>query len=73
VPLVNRDDSVLAVVDTQPGFFAHGLLADDERRQADRVVDRIAWLVGLASLIDVPAIVVEDGAERNGSTDERIV
>jgi len=27
VPLVRRDDSVLVVVDAQPGFFAYGVIA----------------------------------------------
>jgi nicotinamidase-related amidase len=73
VPLVDRDDSVLAVIDTQPGFFAHDHLDDAERKRADQVVERIAWLIGLAGLIEIPTVVVEEGADRNGSTDERVV
>ena len=66
MPLVARDDSVLVVVDAQPGFFAPG-------EEAVKVVDRIAWMAGLAALLDVPAVVVEEGPERNGCTDPRIV
>lgn len=73
MPLVDRDDSVLVVVDVQPGFIAHPLLNDDERKRADRVVDRIAWLTTVATLVDVPVMVVEEGSERNGPTDQRVV
>jgi len=73
VPLVDRDDSVLVVVDAQPGFFAYdGLAADDEERAATAVA-RIAWMAGLAALLGIPAVVVEEGPERNGHTDPRIL
>jgi len=53
VPLVRREDSVLVVVDAQPGFFAYdGLSQDDARRAADAVT-RIAWMAGLAALLDI--------------------
>jgi nicotinamidase-related amidase len=66
VPLVRREDSVLVVVDAQKGFFAPG----DE---APKVAERIAWIAGLAALLDVPAVVVEEGPERNGHTDPAIL
>jgi nicotinamidase-related amidase len=56
VPLVRREDSVLVVVDAQPGFFApsDGLSDDDAQRAADAVT-RITWMTGLAALLDIPA------------------
>jgi nicotinamidase-related amidase len=74
VPLVRREDSVLVVVDAQPGFFApsDALSEDDAQRAADTVT-RIAWMAGLASLLDIPAVVVEEGPERNGHTDPGIL
>jgi nicotinamidase-related amidase len=74
VPLVRREDSVLVVVDAQPGFFApsDALSEDDSRRAADPVT-RIVWMAGLAALLDIPAVVVEEGAERNGHTEPRIL
>jgi hypothetical protein len=39
---------------------------------ASATVDRIAWLARVAHLLDVPAIVLEEGPERNGATDDRI-
>jgi nicotinamidase-related amidase len=73
MPLIDRSDSLLIVVDTQPGFFDHPKMTDEERATAAVTVERIAWLAGLASLIDVPVVVVEEGADRNGPTDPRVL
>lgn len=72
MPLVDASDSVLVVVDTQPGFTDHALMTDEDRAIASEVVDRIAWLVGFAGLIDVPVVAVEEDPDANGSTDERV-
>ena len=74
MPLVRREDSVLVVVDAQPGFFApsEGLSEDDAGRAADAVT-RIAWMAGVAALLDIPAVVVEEGPQRNGHTDPGIL
>jgi nicotinamidase-related amidase len=70
VPLVDYTDSVLVVVDTQPGFI------DDEnavtQAASERTVDRIAWLAGLAGLLGVPVVAVEEDPGKNGSTHERV-
>ena len=66
MPLVRREDSVFVVVDAQPGFFA----PEDEPA---KVVARIAWMAGLATLLDVPAVVVEEGPQRNGPTDPSVL
>ena len=73
MPLVRRDDSVLVVVDAQPGFFASAGLSEDDARQAAAAVTRIAWMAGLAGLLEVPALVVEEEPERNGHTDAGIL
>jgi nicotinamidase-related amidase len=73
MPLVARDDSLLIVVDAQPGFFANRQMTDEERAAAARTVDRMAWLAGLAALLDVPAVVTEEAAARNGATEPRIL
>ncbi len=74
MPLVRREDSLLVVVDAQPGFFApsDALSEDDSTRAADAVT-RIVWMAGLAALLDIPAVVVEEGPERNGHTEPRIL
>jgi len=64
--LLERDDSVLIVVDVQPGFF--GGLGES----AD-VVARIRWLVGVAAALGVPVVVTEEEPDKNGRTDAGIV
>ena len=64
---------MLVVVDAQPGFFAYDGLSQDDAIEASKAVARIAWLAGLAALLDVPAVVVEEGPERNGHTDPAIL
>jgi nicotinamidase-related amidase len=73
MPLVDRSETLLVVVDTQPGFFAHPKMTDAERVASAATVDRIAWLVGFASLMGVPVVVTEEDAERNGGTEPRVL
>ena len=61
--LLDRDDSVLVVVDVQPGFLS---------AEADSVVERTAWLVAVAALLGIPVVVTEEEPERNGPTDPRV-
>lgn len=63
MPLLDRDDSVLVVVDAQPGFLA---------AEAAAAVERMAWLVAIAARVGVPVVVTEEEPERNGKTDPRI-
>ena len=61
--LLDRDSSVLVVVDVQPGFLA---------AEADGAVERMAWLVAVAARLGVPVVVTEEEPERNGPTDPRV-
>ena len=61
--LLDRDDSVLVVVDVQPGFLAP---------EAEEVVARVDWLVAVAARLGIPVVVTEEEPERNGSTDGRV-
>jgi nicotinamidase-related amidase len=63
VALLDRDDSVLVVVDAQPGFLA---------AEADPAVERMTWLVAVARRLGIPVIVTEEEPERNGPTDPRV-
>lgn len=63
MPLLDRDDSVLLVVDAQPGFLP---------AEAEAAVERMAWLVALAARLGVPVVVTEEEPERNGATDARV-
>jgi nicotinamidase-related amidase len=72
VPLVDPDDSILAIVDAQPGFIDDAVMSDEARARAGAAVERIAWLAGFAEMIGVPVVVVEETPGKNGATDARI-
>lgn len=57
--LLDRDDSVLVVVDAQPRFLGAG---------AESALERIAWLVAVAARLGVPVVVTEEEPDRNGAT-----
>lgn len=65
MPLIERTDSVLVVIDTQPGFLADGA-------EAAATVERIAWLAGMAARMEIPVVVVEEDPPRYGDTAESI-
>ena len=69
MPLLERGESVLIVIDAQPGFSGTD---DASARAAARAREVAAWLVGVAVALDVPIIVTEEDAETNGPTDPAI-
>ena len=71
--LVDGEDSVLVVVDTQPGFFAYSKMDAEDAAAAAGVVDRIVWMAGMARLLAIPAVVVEEAPEREGPTEPRVL
>jgi nicotinamidase-related amidase len=73
MPLLDRADSVLVVVDAQPGFYGHPAMSDVERESAAAALARATWLAGLATDLDVPAVVVEEGVERAGRTNAELL
>ena len=74
MPLIDRAESVLVVVDCQPGFVAP---AEPEHAVAGATLDRAIWLATIARLLDIPAVVTEEAPDRNGHTEpflrERLV
>ena len=64
--LLEVRDSVLVVVDAQPGFFAASGTAGAVRTEG--IVARIAWLTGVAAALGVPVVVTEEDPARNGPT-----
>jgi nicotinamidase-related amidase len=67
--LLEVDDSVLCVIDVQPGFV--GKVGETEGR--DPFVQRVVWVVALASALGVPIVVTEEEPEHNGPTLPEVV
>lgn len=65
--LLDASDSVLIVIDVQEAFL-HKL----GRPIANRVVDRIQWLVVLARWMEIPVVVTAEDISVNGLTTEPI-
>jgi nicotinamidase-related amidase len=72
MPVVERTESVLVVVDTQPGFIDYDGMPETTREVSARTVERIAWLAGFAGMLNVPVVAVEEDPEHNGPTHERV-
>jgi nicotinamidase-related amidase len=66
MPLIDARDSVLIVIDTQPGFYAER--EDVDRGAFDGFVARVAWVTALAAALDVPIVETVERPERNGDT-----
>jgi nicotinamidase-related amidase len=71
MPRVDRQDSTLVVIDTQPGFYRDREDVDPAGFSA--FVDRVAWLVAVAVAVDVPVVVTVERPARNGDTAAEIV
>jgi nicotinamidase-related amidase len=71
--LLERDDTVLVVVDVQGGFLARAWFSVQDAVAAATALDRIVWLVALAARLGIPTVVTEEEPERNGPTDPRVV
>ena len=67
MPLLERDDSVLVVIDLQPEFWGDRLDRADAA-EVERCVARASWLAGAAAALGVPAVLTEESPERNGPT-----
>ena len=67
MPLIAHDESTLLVIDTQEGFYPDDR-GDVERAAFALVVERIAWLAGLARILAVPVVVTEEDPQTNGPT-----
>ena len=66
--LLDVADALLLVIDAQPTFYGGAPSAE----QTDALA-RAAWLAAVASALDVPAVVTEEDAARNGPTDAAIL
>lgn len=66
MPMLDRADSLLVVVDVQERFYA--VLSDEDEERLAVVTDRVAWLAGVATALDVPILITEEDPGRNGPT-----
>jgi nicotinamidase-related amidase len=71
VSLIRREDSVLLVIDAQEGFYG------DDRSDVDReafglALARMAWVTGLARMLEIPVVVTEEDPATNGPTAPRV-
>jgi nicotinamidase-related amidase len=64
VGLLERGDSLLIVVDLQPGF-----LGRSGPGPAATAMVRAAWLTGVAAALGIPLLVTEEDPRQNGHTD----
>jgi nicotinamidase-related amidase len=69
--LTAHEDCVVIVIDAQPGFHPPDL-PEADKAEAAQALDRAAWLVGLATQLEVPVVVTEEEPEDNGPTDPRL-
>lgn len=71
MPHLDVADCVLVVIDAQPGFY--GPARDDvDRGLLATALARSAWVAGLASALEVPAVLTEEDAATNGPTSAAI-
>ena len=70
MPLIDREDSILVVVDAQPGFSG---ATNDAAASAAESRAVAAWLAGVAAALAIPIVVTEEDAATNGPTDPAIV
>ncbi len=72
MPLIDRDDSLLVVIDLQPAFWGERLTAEDGEA-VSAAAARAAWLAAAARALGVPAVVTEEDPQRNGPTDRAVL
>ncbi|QTV79590.1 isochorismatase family protein [Microbacterium sp. NIBRBAC000506063] len=72
MPLIDLSSSALIVIDAQHCFYGADR-HDVDRERLSEVITRVAWVGGVGRALDVPTIITEEDAARNGGTDPRIV
>jgi nicotinamidase-related amidase len=70
MPLLQLNDSVLLVIDAQPGFYRERPDVDGE--SLTTFLERAAWVAALAAALGVPIVVTVERPARNGDTAEGI-
>ena len=71
MPHLDAADSVLGVIDAQPGFYGPAR-HDVDRAMFQSALERAAWVAGLAAALDVPVVLTEEDPATNGPTSDAI-
>ncbi|MFJ9850332.1 isochorismatase family protein [Streptomyces sp. NPDC101150] len=72
MPLIDRDDCALVIIDAQTHFYPPQRLDVDRQRFHD-MVHRISWITAVANRLGIPVVVTEEDPRDNGHTEPRIV
>ncbi|MEU6058958.1 isochorismatase family protein [Streptomyces sp. NPDC047097] len=67
MPLIDRDDCALVVIDVQSDFYPPRRLDVDRQRFHD-MVRRIAWITSVADRLEIPVVVTEEDPSASGRT-----
>ncbi|MEV0528842.1 isochorismatase family protein [Streptomyces sp. NPDC050439] len=67
MPLLDRDDCALVIIDVQSDFYPATRL-DVDRQKFHDMVRRIAWLTQVADRLDIPVVVTEEDPTASGRT-----
>jgi nicotinamidase-related amidase len=67
MPLIDRDDCALVIIDVQTDFYPAQRLDVDRQRFHD-MVRRIAWITSVADRLGIPVVVTEEAPGTSGHT-----
>ncbi|WP_433404626.1 isochorismatase family protein [Streptomyces sp. CA-146814] len=67
MPLIDRDDCALVIIDVQTDFYPPHRLDVDRQRFHD-MVRRIAWITSVADRLEIPVVVTEEDPAASGHT-----
>ncbi|MEU9099924.1 isochorismatase family protein [Streptomyces sp. NPDC048361] len=67
MPLLDRDDCTLVIIDVQSDFYPRRRV-DVDRDRFEEMVRRIAWLTGVADRLSLPVVVTEEDPATSGHT-----
>ncbi|MFD0370194.1 isochorismatase family protein [Streptomyces sp. NPDC059071] len=67
MPLIDRDDCALVIIDVQTDFYPPHRLDVDRQRFHD-MVRRIAWITAVADRLEIPVVVTEEDPAASGHT-----
>ncbi|QES09893.1 isochorismatase family protein [Streptomyces venezuelae] len=67
MPLIDRDDCALVIIDVQTDFYPPKRIDVDRQRFHD-MVRRIAWITSVADRLGIPVVVTEEDPAASGHT-----